>query len=127
MPGRTKILVVDDNVDVTTTIKIGLETFGFDIYVYNEPAQAYYDYKAGFYDLILTDIRMPKMTGFELCEKIRMVDSDVKICFLTSFEAYYESLLEKYDKIDCKCFIRKPIQMADLVKRIEKELSLDAL
>jgi|SRR5215204_7599410 len=79
------------------------------------------NFKPFFYDLLLIDIRMPNMTGFEFGLKIREVDANVKICFITAFDIYYESLLEEYPNMDFSCFIKKPSQA--LIERIEKELS----
>jgi CheY-like chemotaxis protein len=70
---------------------------------------------------------MPKMNGFELCNKIRQKNTVTRICFITAFHAYYEALLEEYPNIDCKCFIAKPIEIINLVKIIEAETRLRQL
>jgi two-component system, OmpR family, response regulator ChvI len=117
-----KILVVDDDNEITTTFQVGLRSHGFEVDIYNDPQLALSKFKPGFYDLILVDIRMPNMTGFEYCEKVRKKDDSVKICFVTAFEEYYKALSEIYKDLDCKCFIKKPILIVDLVDRIHKEL-----
>jgi DNA-binding response OmpR family regulator len=70
---------------------------------------------------------MPKMNGFELCNKIREKNTVTSICFITAFHAYYEALLEEYPNIDCKCFIAKPIEIINLVKIIDAEIRLRQL
>jgi DNA-binding response OmpR family regulator len=120
-----KILIVDDDDNVTFTFKIGLENYGFEVYTYNDPVLALSHFKPNFYDLLLIDIRMPKINGFELSQKIRNRDKLVKICFITAFEIYYKILVEKYPLLDFKCFLKKPIMIDVLKNRIKSELDLD--
>src|SRR5919205_404731 len=91
---KKKILLVDDEEDITLSLSIGLEDNGFAVDTFNDPVLALSNFKADMYDLVLLDIRMPKMNGFELFEKLREIDSNVKICFITAYEAYYQSLKE---------------------------------
>jgi DNA-binding response OmpR family regulator len=80
------------------------------------------DFKANFYDLLLVDINMPHMNGFELCEKIFAIDINVKICFMSSVEINREGLREICPYLGIGCFIRKPTTIDYLVKRIRSEL-----
>ena len=75
-----------------------------------------------FYDLVLVDINMPHMNGFELCEKILAIDINVKVCFMSSVEINREGLREIYPSLSLGCFIRKPTTMDYLLKRIRPEL-----
>jgi two-component system, OmpR family, response regulator ChvI len=68
---------------------------------------------------------MPKMNGFELYQEIEKVDKRAKVCFITAFEVYYQALKEIFPTLDVGCFIRKPIEIDDLVKRINSELHSD--
>ena len=117
------ILIVDDDQDVIVSLKITLENYGFKVDSYNDPLLALSNFKPFFYDLLLIDIRMPNMTGFEFSLRIRGLDADVKICFITAFDIYYKSLLEEYPNMDFDCFIKKPISAQALLERIERELS----
>jgi two-component system, OmpR family, response regulator ChvI len=119
-----KILIVDDEPDVTGTFKIGLEESGFDVETFNDPEMALSNFKPGKYDLLLLDIKMPKMNGFELYEKIKKIDGDsrTKVCFITAFEVYYQSLREQFPDTKIECYIKKPIQIADLSERLHAEL-----
>jgi DNA-binding LytR/AlgR family response regulator len=74
--------------------------------------------------LLLIDIRMPDMTGFELYQEINKIDNKAKVCFITAFEVYYRALLEEFADLERKCFIQKPISIDELVKRIKTELDL---
>jgi DNA-binding response OmpR family regulator len=118
-----RILIVDDDQDIIINFTVALEHYGFKVDSYTNPLLALSNFKPSFYDLLLIDIRMPNMTGFELSLKIRKSDPDVKICFITAFDIYYGSLLEEYPNMDFNCFIKKPISTQALLERIEGELS----
>jgi DNA-binding response OmpR family regulator len=85
-----KVLLVDDEPDITFTIKSMLEDNGFKVDSFTDPTIALQSYRINFYDLIILDIKMPKMDGFQLYTKIREKDPKVKICFLTAGEMFYE-------------------------------------
>lgn len=120
----TKILIVDDDSDITLAFKKGLENDGFNVDVFNDPQEALSNFEASKYDLLLLDIRMPKMNGFELYKEMDKIDNHVKVCFITAFEVYYEALREVFPSMEVECFIRKPIEIGNLVKRIKNELNL---
>ncbi|HXX98893.1 MAG TPA: response regulator [Candidatus Bathyarchaeia archaeon] len=120
----TKILIVDDDTDITLAFKKGLENDGFKVDVFNDPLEALSNFEASKYDLLLLDIRMPKMNGFELYKEMDKIDNNVKVCFITAFEVYYEALREVFPSMEVECFIRKPIEIGNLVKRIKNELNL---
>lgn len=120
---EARILIVDDEEDITSILKKGLEKYGYEIDVFNDPLLALSSFRAGSYDLILLDIRMPKMDGFELYQRITQLDSKTKVCFMTAFEVYYDALKELFpDSYESVCFVRKPIAIQDFVKRISKEM-----
>jgi two-component system catabolic regulation response regulator CreB/two-component system response regulator ChvI len=120
----TKILIVDDDSDITLAFKKGLENDGFNVDVFNDPQEALSNFEASKYDLLLLDIRMPKMNGFELYKEMDKIDNHAKVCFITAFEVYYEALREVFPSMEVECFIRKPIEIGNLVKRIKNELNL---
>ena len=120
--GSKRILLVDDEPDVTTTFKMGLEGTGYKVDAFNDPAEALSKFKVVVYDLLLLDIKMPKMNGFQLYEELEKLDRNAKVCFITAFEVYYRSLRELFPQIEIDCFIKKPIETEELVKRIQAEL-----
>ena len=125
LPPRYRILAVDDEPDVAMTWKVGLEEYEggvFVIDIFNDSKEALSSFKPGVYDLLLLDIKMPKMNGFELYDNMRKIDDKAKVCFITAFEVYYKSLKELFPSIDVECFITKPISVKDLAKRIKQEL-----
>jgi DNA-binding response OmpR family regulator len=114
------VLIVDDEPDVNLTLKITLEESGFQVDTFDDPILALNTFKKGVYDLLVLDIKMPKMHGFELYREIRRIDNEVKICFLTAGEMYYGV----YDDIfDENQFIRKPIQNKELVNRVNEMIN----
>ena len=130
-PFIKRILIVDDDPDITLTFKVGLEEYHyyhddkrrFEIYSYNNPLVAVREFKPHFYDLLLTDIYMPYMNGFELCEKILELDVNVRVCFVSSAEVNIEALREVYPKArSIGCFIKKPVTVEYLAKKLEAEL-----
>ena len=118
----SKLMAVDDEFDITFTLKMMLEQSGFSLDVFNDPTTALSKFKPDYYKLILLDVKMPQMNGFELYQEIKKIDDKVKACFVTAHELYYESLKKEFPKIDVGCFIRKPIDIDELVKRIKEEL-----
>jgi two-component system catabolic regulation response regulator CreB/two-component system response regulator ChvI len=122
MKDNIRILIVDDEPDIALTLKMGLETYSYEVIAYSNPKKAIEDFKSHSYDLLLIDIRMPEMSGFELYTHLRKKDKDFKICFMTSFETYYRSLIEFFPTIDVDCFIKKPITTEELNSHISKEL-----
>jgi DNA-binding response OmpR family regulator len=124
-----RILIVDDDPDITFTFKKGLEaeneknnkTF-FKVYSHNNPLSALSEFKPDFYDLILIDINMPKMDGIELSNKILELDGNVKICLVTAGEANVEVLRELYPTRSIGCFIKKPVEIEKFVRRVKAEL-----
>jgi DNA-binding response OmpR family regulator len=120
---KTRILLVDDEQDITFSFRMGLENNGFVVDTFNDPKEALSNFKSGFYDLLLIDIKMPKMNGFELYQEIEKIDNKAKVCFITAFEVYYKSLREVFRTVKVDCFIKKPITNEELVERITTELA----
>ena len=119
-----KVMVVDDEADVISVLEIVLEENGFEVDAFEDPIVALKSYRAGVYDLLILDIKMPKMDGFELYDEIKKIDDNAKVCFLTASEMYYKnSRKEKYCSLDKNLFIQKPIANEDLVEEINKILS----
>jgi DNA-binding response OmpR family regulator len=116
------ILLVDNEVDITYALSNALENYGFNIDSFNDPIIALKSHKNNYYDLVILDIKMPKMDGFELYKKIKEKDPTVKICFLTASELFYEEFRKARfllsDKIGEEYFIQKPIKTDDLIQKI---------
>ena len=113
---KQRILLVDDEPDITFALSIGLEDNGFVVNAFNDPLlalQSFKDKKEGSFALVLIDIKMPKMNGFELYNEIRKIDDKVPVCFITAFDI---------EKQNVECVIRKPIVIGDLAKRVRAKI-----
>jgi CheY-like chemotaxis protein len=123
---QKKILAVDDEADLTMLCRLALEYYGFQVETFNNPHEALSKYKPGYYDLIILDIKMPKMDGFQLYDEIKKKDEKAKICFLTASELYYEEFRKReYNAIDKNLFLRKPIENEELLKEVNRRISSD--
>ena len=129
---HNKILIVDDEPDITTVFTLGLEDDGFKVDAFNDPLKALSDFKTGSYDLALIDYKMSSMNGFDLYLEIMKIDEKVKVCFITAFDVElkqkFESSLNEasppqYGQKNPICFIQKPIEIDELIKRIKEELN----
>jgi DNA-binding response OmpR family regulator len=90
MNNNNKILLVDNEPDIA--FKIGLEDNGFIVDTFNDPQIASANFKDGLYDLLLLDIKMPKMTGIEFYQQMKEIDKKVKVCFMTAFDINKEDI-----------------------------------
>ena len=95
----------------------------FEVNTYNNPLEASSEFKANFYDYILTDIFMPYMSGFELYQNILDLDANIRVCFMSAVEVNIQALREVYPKASFGCFIQKPVTIDKLVKRLSAELN----
>jgi DNA-binding response OmpR family regulator len=116
-------MIVDDEHDIARLFATSLERNGFVVDVFNEPLSALSNYKAGLYDLLLLDIKMPHMNGFELYQKIKDIDHQVKVCFITAYEESLNDMKKLFPSLEeVDCFVRKPIEMHNLVKMVKSKL-----
>lgn len=120
MVSGARVLIVDDEKDITGSLKMGLTRRGLKVDTYNDPVEALQKYKPGSYDLIILDIRMPGMSGFELFREIKKVDPAVKVCFLTAFEVYMGEFKKLFPDMTVDAFLRKPIGISELASQIDK-------
>src|ERR671922_313685 len=120
---RKKIFIVDDEPDVTFTLKVILTSNGYQVDAFEDAEEALDHFKKGVYLLAFLDIKMPKMNGFELYKKLVEIDKDIKVCFLTAlgeFDEYYR----RYRKEDVapvwgvRHIVRKPIDNSKLLEEI---------
>jgi DNA-binding response OmpR family regulator len=121
-------LIVDDENDINLLFKMVLEDKGYKVDTFNDPLVALQNFTAGAYDLLLLDMLMPNINGFELYQKIRMLDDKVRICFLTAGRIDYEEFKKRAVSVASiennieNCFISKPIENEDLIKRVKAQL-----
>jgi two-component system, OmpR family, response regulator ChvI len=125
---KRRLLVVDDDQDVTLTLRATLQKTGFEVVSFNDPLLALKRFRPRYYDLVILDIRMPDMNGFELYRQIRRKDNGVKICFLTAvneFMEYEQYRKEAYPKLGERHFIAKPVSNDEIIRRVNEMLTDD--
>ena len=111
-------LILDDEMDSNITLETVLQDNGFKVDSYEDPILALENFKSCFYDLVILDIKMPQMNGFLVYREIKKLDKRVKVCFLTAGQMYYGIYKDIFSSVGVKCFIRKPIENEELIKRI---------
>lgn len=117
---KIRILLVDDESDITFSLKIFLEDNGFQVYTFNKPSSVLLDFRAGLYDLIILDIKMPEINGLTLYKKIREIDNKVQVLFLTALSDFsnYIQPNETSSILSEKNIILKPVDNEAFLKRI---------
>ena len=122
---QIRIMVVDDESDLTVCCRMILEYYGFIVDTFDEPEEALSSFKSNSYDLVILDIRMPDMDGFELYREIKVKDPNVRVCFLTANERFYEEFRSKeFSSLDKELFIQKPIESEKLIEKIKQLISV---
>jgi DNA-binding response OmpR family regulator len=125
-----RILIIDDDPDTTFTFKkffeeanrIGGDKTSFQVNAYIDPLVALLEFTPDYYDLMLVDINMPEMNGFDFCIKILELDANPRFCFMSSGLINQEALKEQYPSLSIGCFIMKPITMENLIRKVKSEL-----
>jgi DNA-binding response OmpR family regulator len=119
-----RILLVDDEPDITFSFNMILEDNGFAVDSYNDPIHALSSFKNGIYAIAILDIRMPGMNGFELSLELRKVDNKIKILFMTAYDIHDEGINQSKLKVlkEKPIILKKPISLDDLVSKIKKEM-----
>ena len=117
---KKSIFLVDDEHDNNLIFTMGLQDAGFEVDAYTDAELALSAFKPDYYDLLLLDIKMPKIDGYELYDKIRKMDDKVKVCFLTASERYKEEHRPSFLSSGSTSFIIKPITVDDLVKKVNE-------
>ena len=121
---KKKICFVDDEPDIVLLCKLVLEYEGYEVHTYTDPILALSEYKPSFYDLIILDIKMPKIDGCELYKKIRAIDQNSKVCFLTASEMYHEPFRKNEWGELKNNFLRKPIENDGLILKVKQLIGI---
>ena len=126
---KKRIMTVDDDRDVVLCLdKVLQETGLFEVDGFTDPQHALSSFKPGTYDLVILDIRMPQMDGFELYKKIKLLDKNVDICFLTAvndfneYKVVHRDMTDEIAKNDDLCIIDKPADTQQLIEKINKAI-----
>ena len=118
---KKRVLLVDDEPDICMVYQMVLEDAGFECISYTDPVKALKDFRIDYYDLIILDIKMPVLNGFELCKKVMELDRTVPIIFITAAKAYYEQFrTQGFPELGKINYIQKPIGNDELVRLVNK-------
>ena len=124
---KKRIMTVDDDRDVVFCLdKVLQETGLFEVDGFTDPTHALSSFKPGKYDFVILDIRMPKIDGFELYRKMKLLDKNIDICFLTAVNDFSEyrvlhpDITNEIEKDKDSCIIDKPADTEQLIERINK-------
>jgi len=116
---KKRVLVVDDEPDTCIVYQIVLQDAGYECISYIDSVKALKEFRSNYYDLILLDIKMPVLNGFELCKKIREIDKTVHVIFITASEAYYEKFRgQHFPELGKINYIQKPVGNDELVRLV---------
>jgi CheY-like chemotaxis protein len=117
-----RVLVVDNEPEVALTIKIGLEREAISSDVYIDPMKALKQFRrhSGHYFLVLSDIRMVKMSGFELVRHIRSIRPETNIILMTAFEIDKSEFVKVFPSTNVDDFLQKPFSMGTLNNLVHK-------
>jgi DNA-binding response OmpR family regulator len=118
---KAKILIIDDNKDITDLFSIFLESNGYIVNAYTNPVEAFNNFSKNSHDLIVLDLKMPKMDGMTLYHRIKEIDDKVIICFTTADKNYIQQLQKGIIDIE-KIVLYKPVLLKDLKNKIESLL-----
>ncbi|MBV9177374.1 MAG: response regulator [Nitrososphaeraceae archaeon] len=122
-----RIMFVDDEKDILSTVKRGLESnnaFKVDTFPSGETAlQTFENHPENYYDIVITDIRMPKMNGFELYRRIKEKNPSMKIAFITAFEINKEEFNKVMPSVNVIDFISKPLSISNLIAKLKTMLT----
>ena len=117
-----RVLIVDDNPDILSSVSMGLKHKGFEVEGYEDPEEALREFRPGKYDVAILDVRMPKMNGFQLYREILKIDPNVRVRFFTAFEEYRMEFRQAFPELDQANFIKKPASIAEIVEEISTPL-----
>jgi PleD family two-component response regulator len=123
---KARILIVDDDPEIIESFGLVLEDSGlFHVEKYTEPVQALSNFKPDSHDLVLLDVNLPDVDSFELYDKMKKIDSKLKVCFLVIYdnEESYQALRKEFRSLDEDCFMPKEVMIKDLIGRINRILS----
>ena len=119
---KAKILIIDDDKDITNLFSLFLEYNGYSVDAYINPVEAFNNFRKNSHDLIILDLKMPMMDGMTLYHKIKEIDSNVIICFTTADINYIQQLQKGIIDIE-KIVLYKPVLLKDLKNKIDWLLS----
>ena len=115
------ILALDDEFDIVTLVKQGLQKYGFNVFAFTEPLMALEHFKLNIkdYDMVISDIRMPGMNGYEFVKRVKQIKIEVKVILMTAFEIKDMEFYNTLPSVKIDAFVQKPLSINQLRHIIE--------
>jgi DNA-binding NtrC family response regulator len=119
---KLKIMIVDDEVDICNLFRDALQVAGYEVRAFTDPTEALEDFSLHNeeYGVIITDVRMPEMSGIELIKRVNQINKNVKVFLMTAFELKNEELQE----LRMNEFLNKPIYTQRLVEMVKRYIPI---
>jgi CheY-like chemotaxis protein len=118
------ILVLDDEFDIINPIKQSVGKMGLHVYAFTDPFLALEHFRINCknYNLVISDIRMPGMSGFEFVQKIKEINPAIKVLLMSAFEVNSGELSAGLGEAKIDGFIQKPISLHELNNLIQEHI-----
>jgi len=115
-----KLFVIDDDPDIVYVLKHGLQKNGFLVDAFTNPEEALRSFESNPHDLclVVSDVRMPGLSGIQLARKVKQINPDIKVVLMTSFEIKDNEFSKVFPSTQVDGFVQKPIRIADLTSKI---------
>ena len=120
---KLKVMLVDDSPDTLTTLSQGLRRQALNVSAFSDPQYALSEFKPDYYDMVILDLSMPRLNGFELAEKILAKDPDARICFLSAFETHEIGAKVKFKGKKSISYVKKPIAPSKLARYVTESIN----
>lgn len=122
------IILVDDELDITTVLEQGLERLGFRVFGITDPLLAleHFQINSDEYGLVISDLRMPEMNGYEFVKNIKKIKPEVRVFLMTAFEINDNEFKKVFQAVDIDEFIQKPISFNELTRMVSKYINIEA-
>ncbi len=118
--------MLDDESDITTVLKLGLQKRGFHVFAFTDPLLALEHFEKNFkkYGLVISDLRMPRLNGYEFVKKVKEIRPEIKVFLMTAFEIDDEEFRRILPSVKIEEFIQKPISFEGLAEIIRKHIDI---
>jgi DNA-binding NtrC family response regulator len=123
----SRILVVDDEPDIANALKVGLRGYGFKVDSFDDSVEALKNFKPGMYDVIVSDVKMPVMNGFEMVYEMQKIDPNCEVLFLTGHIDMYRELSRLFERMKVREVLQKPMEIQRLAEKIKAVKSIPPL
>ena len=121
MTAPKKVMIVDDEPDIVAIMELSLKNRGYDVGAFTIPGRAVEEIRSdGDYALVISDVRMPGMNGFELARKVREARPDIPLVLMTAFEINKPEFSRIFPSTFVSDLVKKPFTGAQLVALVRK-------